>query len=83
MTFLKVLESSSQDGENGEVGDDADEAGSEKAVTAMGILTTIETILDMMEEERDITIQLEGIVAPVVAHVLKNRMMGLLKPLLS
>ena len=41
-----------------------DEDGSdERAVTAMSILSTIETVLDMMEEEREITLQLEGIVA--------------------
>ena len=73
MTFLKLLDGSGKD-DNGVVDDD--EGGDERAVTAMSILSTIETVLDMMEEEREITLQLESIVAPVVAHVLKNRLIG-------
>ena len=72
-TFLKLLEGV----EKTEKAGSGDEDGSdERAVTAMSILSTIETVLDMMEEEREITLQLEGIVAPLVAHVLKNRLIG-------
>ena len=74
MTFLKLLEGSDRN-EKGASGDD--DGNDERAVTAMSILSTIETVLDMMEEEREITMQLEGIVAPLVAHVLKNRLIGI------
>jgi len=74
MTFLKILKSS--DVTNGNGNDEEDESGTDRAVTAMGILSTIETVLDMMEEEREITKQLEGIITPLIAHILKNRIMG-------
>ncbi|XP_078483140.1 importin-7 isoform X1 [Ciona intestinalis] len=70
-TFLKVVGSCNGDAD-GATGDAADN-NDDKAVTAIGILSTIETVLDMMEEEREITLQLESIVAPLVAHVLKTR----------
>lgn len=75
MTFLKLLEGSGGKNEKGGAGD-VDEAGDERAVTAMSILSTIETVLDMMEEEREITVQLESIIAPLVAHILKHRLIG-------
>lgn len=53
-----------------------DEAEEDKSVAALGVLNTIETVLDMMEDERSITVQLESIVTPLVAHVLKNRNLG-------
>uniref|UniRef100_H2ZR06 Importin N-terminal domain-containing protein n=1 Tax=Ciona savignyi TaxID=51511 RepID=H2ZR06_CIOSA len=62
----------------GDAGDNDD-----KAVTAMGILSTIETVLDMMEEEREITLQLESIVAPLVAHVLKTTNMDYYEEIFS
>jgi len=74
MTFLKLLEGVEKN-DSGAAGD-VDDGSDERAVTAMSILSTIETVLDMMEEEREITMQLEGIVAPLVAHVLKNRLIG-------
>ena len=74
MTFLKLLEGVSKN-DKGASGD-VDDGGDERAVTAMSILSTIETVLDMMEEEREITVQLEGIIAPLVAHILKNRLIG-------
>ena len=75
MTFLKLLDGVEKDDQAASVDD---EAGDERAMTAMSILSTIETVLDMMEEEREITVQLEGIIAPLVAHVLKNRLLGML-----
>lgn len=79
MTFLKML---SEDDDRQEPADEDDETSDDKAVAAMGILNTIETVLDMMEEEREITVQLEGIVTPAIAHVLKTRKMGMLNNLL-
>ncbi|CAK8692133.1 unnamed protein product [Clavelina lepadiformis] len=81
MTFLKVVEGAAKS--EGDGAGDGEDSNEEKALTAMSILNTIETILEMMEEERDITIQLEGIVAPLVAHVLKNRIMEYYEEILS
>lgn len=86
MTFLKILETTNPS--NGEGGDglgalDDDDNSDDKAVTAMGILSTIETVLEMMEEEREITIQLEAIIAPLVAHVLKHRIMDFYEEIFS
>ncbi|XP_012218774.1 importin-7 [Linepithema humile] len=54
-TFSKVLET--------------DEGSDEKAITAMGLLNTIETLLSVMEEQPQIMSQLEPIVLQVVAHI--------------
>lgn len=58
MTFNQVL--------------DTDEGSDEKAITAMGLLNTIETLLTVMEEQPEILRMLEPTVLQVVAHVLQN-----------
>lgn len=80
MTFLKLL---SADEENGQADNEEDETADNRTITAMGVLNTIETVLDTMEEQRDITKQLEGIVAPVVGHILKNRVLDYYEEILS
>ncbi|XP_067127440.1 importin-7 isoform X2 [Centruroides vittatus] len=47
-----------------------DESSDERAITAMGILNTIDTILSVMEEQKDIMSQLESIVLNVVGLIL-------------
>ncbi|XP_023238428.1 importin-7-like, partial [Centruroides sculpturatus] len=47
-----------------------DESSDERAITAMGILNTIDTILSVMEEQKDIMSQLEPIVLNVVGLIL-------------
>lgn len=51
---------------------DTDEGSDEKAITAMGLLNTIETLLNVMEEQPEIMMLLEPTVLQVVVHVLQN-----------
>lgn len=60
-TFSAVLE--------GEDGSD------EKAMTAMGLLNTIETLLSVMEEYPEIMARLHPIVMQVVVHIFQNNIM--------
>lgn len=61
-TFSKVLET--------------DEGSDEKAITAMGLLNTIETLLTVMEEQPDIMNLLEPIVLQVVGHIFQQGNIG-------
>jgi len=70
-TFLSIVESISSEGEIGN--GMGDEYMDDKSTMALGVLSAIETVLEMMEEERDITMRLESIVAPLINAVLKNR----------
>lgn len=51
---------------------DTDEGSDEKAITAMGLLNTIETLLTVMDEQPEVMRLLEPIVLQVIAHVLQN-----------
>lgn len=51
---------------------DTDEGSDEKAITAMGLLNTIETLLTVMEEKEEVVRLLEPTVLQVVGHVLQN-----------
>lgn len=62
-TFSQVLET--------------DEGSDEKAITAMGLLNTIETLLTVMEDQPQIMAQLEPIVLQVVAHIFGQSVMGM------
>nr|CAI5832904.1 unnamed protein product [Callosobruchus analis] len=44
----------------------------EKAITAMGLLNTIETLLTVMDEQPEVMRMLEPTVLQVIAHVLQN-----------
>ncbi|KAK7477196.1 hypothetical protein BaRGS_00031581 [Batillaria attramentaria] len=69
-TFAKVL--------------DTDTDGSEeKAITALGILNTMETILNVMEEQKEIILQLEGIVLNVIGIILQQNIMDFYEEVLS
>lgn len=61
-TFSQVLET--------------DEGSDEKAITAMGLLNTIETLLTVMEEQPEIMAQLQPTVLGVVGHIFTNSVMG-------
>lgn len=61
-TFSQVLES--------------DEGSDEKAITAMGLLNTIEALLSVMEEQPEIIAQLQPIVLQVVGHIFSQSVMG-------
>lgn len=56
---------------------DTDEGSDEKAITAMGLLNTIETLLTVMEERPEILKRLEPTVLQVIAHVLRNEVVNL------
>ncbi|CAL1682265.1 unnamed protein product [Lasius platythorax] len=68
-TFSQVLET--------------DEGSDEKAITAMGLLNTIETVLTVMEEQPQIMSQLEPIVLQVVAHIFGQSVMEFYEEALS
>lgn len=57
-TFIQVL--------------DTDEGSDEKAITAMGLLNTIETLLTVMDEQPQLMAMLEPIVLQVIVHVLQS-----------
>lgn len=61
-TFSKVLET--------------DSGTDEKAITAMGLLNTMETVLNVMEDNPEIIAQLEKTVLRVVGHILQHNVMG-------
>ncbi|XP_071104621.1 importin-7-like [Haliotis cracherodii] len=63
---------------------DTDVDGSEeKAITALGILNTMETILNVMEEQKEIITQLEGIVLNVIGIILQQNIMDFYEEVLS
>lgn len=55
---------------------ETDEGSDEKAITAMGLLNTIETLLKVMEDHDQIMTQLEPIVLQVVAYIFGQSVMG-------
>lgn len=55
---------------------ETDEGSDEKAITAMGLLNTIETLLTVMEEQPEIMAQLQPTVLGVVGHIFTNSVMG-------
>uniref|UniRef100_A0A672J095 Importin N-terminal domain-containing protein n=1 Tax=Salarias fasciatus TaxID=181472 RepID=A0A672J095_SALFA len=72
MTFNQVI----QTGPDEEGGDD-------KAVTAMGILNTIDTLLSVVEDHKEITEQLEGICLQVIGTVLQQHVLEFYEEILS
>ncbi|XP_059170655.1 importin-7-like [Physella acuta] len=70
-TFAQVIES------------DNDGGSEEKAITALGILNTMETILNVMEDQKDIIIQLEGIVLNVIGIILQSNILDFYEEVLS
>jgi importin-7 len=57
-TFRQVLE-----------GDDSND---DRAITAMGLLNTMETLLSVMEEKPDVIANLHPIVLQVIGHIIQN-----------
>nr|CAD7399981.1 unnamed protein product [Timema poppensis] len=68
-TFSQVLET--------------DEGSDEKAITAMGLLNTIETLLTVMEEQPEIIAQLQPTVLHVVGHIFSQSVMEFYEEALS
>uniref|UniRef100_A0A8C5BNZ8 Importin 7 n=1 Tax=Gadus morhua TaxID=8049 RepID=A0A8C5BNZ8_GADMO len=65
MTFNQVIQTGPEE-----------EGGDDKAVTAMGILNTIDTLLSVVEDHKEITQQLEGICLQVIGTVLQQHVLG-------
>lgn len=57
---------------------ETDEGSDEKAITAMGLLNTMETLLTVMEDQPQIMEQLQPTVLQVVAHIFSQSVMGML-----
>lgn len=54
----------------------SDEGADEQAVTAMGLLNTMETLLSVFEENPPVIAHLQPIVIQVIEHILKNNIVG-------
>ncbi|CBY39595.1 unnamed protein product [Oikopleura dioica] len=70
-TFLKVIDNDDED------------TSDDRAITAVGLLNTLETMLDVVDQEKSIMARLEGIVCRAIAHVLANRIMDYYEEVLS
>ncbi|XP_069686580.1 importin-7 isoform X4 [Periplaneta americana] len=68
-TFSQVLET--------------DEGSDEKAITAMGLLNTIETLLTVMEDQPEIMAQLQPTVLQVIGHIFSQSVMEFYEEALS
>lgn len=55
---------------------ETDSGTDEKAITAMGLLNTMETVLNVMSENLEIMAQLEKTVLRVVGHILHHNIIG-------
>lgn len=61
---------------------DSDES-EDKALTAMGLLNTIDTILTMMDDQRDVQTQLEPIVVRIVVSIFQSEVIDLYEEALN
>lgn len=56
---------------------ETDEGSDEKAITAMGLLNTIETLLTVMEDQPEIMAQLQPTVLHVIGYICTQSVMGM------
>lgn len=75
-TFLNVVKCCEEQEEDSDARDD-------KTITAVGILSTIDSILSVMEGKLEILIELEKIVLPVIGAIIQNGMMDFYEELFS
>lgn len=75
-TFLSVVKSAEEQEEDSDAKDD-------KTLTAVGILSTIDSILSVMEGKLEILVELEKIVLPVIYAIIQNGMMDFYEELFS
>lgn len=54
-----------------------DDEGEDKALTAMGVLNTIDTVITMMEDQKEIMMKLEPIVTQIVVAIFNQELMEL------
>ncbi|WAR01862.1 IPO7-like protein [Mya arenaria] len=77
LELLHIIRETENDDLTGTMQRLTDSDGSEeKAITALGILNTMETILTVMEEHKDIMLQLEGLVLNIVGVVMQRQLSG-------
>lgn len=62
---------------------DSDEGSDEKAITAMGILNTIETLLNVLDEKPEVLEIIEPTVLQVIGHILRNEVGEFYEEILS
>jgi hypothetical protein len=74
-TFLNVFKSF-EDQEDNDIKDD-------KTITAVGILSTVDSILSVMEGKLEILIELEKIVLPIIYSIIQNGMIDFYEELFS
>ena len=55
---------------------DDDENVEDRAMTAMGLLNTIESLVNVLEENKPIMQQLEPVILSIVGYVLQNNSQG-------
>ncbi|KAI1285385.1 Importin-7 [Halotydeus destructor] len=60
-----------------------DEESEDKALTAMGLLNTIDTILTMMDDQRDVLAQLEPIVVQMIVNIFQAEQIDLYEEALN
>uniref|UniRef100_A0A1A8FX38 Importin 7 n=1 Tax=Nothobranchius korthausae TaxID=1143690 RepID=A0A1A8FX38_9TELE len=72
MTFNQVIQTGPEE-----------EGGDDKAVTAMSILNTIDTLLSVVEDHKEIIQQLEGICLQVIGTVLQQHVLEFYEEILS
>ena len=75
-TFLSVVKECEEQEEDSEAKDD-------KTITAVGILSTIDSILSVMEGKLEVLPDLERIVLPVIYAIIQNGMIDLYEELFS
>lgn len=63
--------------------DESDEDHDNKCLTAVGMLTTLETLLDILEDNEQLVTAVENVVTEVIAWVLQNRKMDYYEEALS
>jgi hypothetical protein len=69
-TFAKVIESDTEQSDD-------------KAIAAMGILNTLETICTVMEEQKELLQHIEGVVIDVIGLILKHNVVEFFEEMLS
>lgn len=52
---------------------ETDEGSDDRAITAMGLLNTMETLLSVMEEKPEVVANLHPIVLQVIGHIIQNK----------
>jgi len=81
-TFMQLAQSIREEQEGGLPSAEED-YGDDKSSTAMGILSAIETVVEMSEESEEVTEKLEEVVLPVIDDIIRHRQMDYYDELFS